>query len=319
MPPTSFATAVASPWMTWGNIRRAMKGVPVTPRRVFGVAFSDAEDSGRHTWVCRAHPGSGGVRVESVDRLCDLPGGEVDRRAAFRALVAKVLDAPRSAWGLDFAFGLPEAAVERLLGNGPVIDEEGRDPAPAQRRWRALLARVAEAREPASLTVGESPRRTEEGSRVAASRDRSRDLRGLGGVLAPLAAQPHVAVLPHEPLPVLPEGTPSAMRARAPHIYLLEVWPRTLLERLRRQELQSVAGADVTSEAGRDEVVRGLVAASLVRPMAQRTRRAFAADDSGRSLDALLCAVGAWRGYREADHAALCADPRTGLEGHLYP
>jgi len=56
-------------------------------------------------WVCRAHPGADGIRVESVERLADLPGGEADPAGAARSLVGKIRDAPRSAWGFDAPFG----------------------------------------------------------------------------------------------------------------------------------------------------------------------------------------------------------------------
>jgi len=91
-----------------------MNGVPVAPRRVFGVTLAAGDDCGDRTWVCRAHPGSGGIRVESVVPLSRLPGGEVDPGGACSSLVAKVMEAPRSAWGFDFAFGLGEDGDDGL-------------------------------------------------------------------------------------------------------------------------------------------------------------------------------------------------------------
>jgi len=91
-------------------------GVPVSPRRIFGVDFSGANDAGRHTWICRAHPGRDGIRVESVDPLMDLPGGARGRQEALRSLVPKVLEAPRSAWGFDFPFALPMDVLKALVG-----------------------------------------------------------------------------------------------------------------------------------------------------------------------------------------------------------
>ena len=91
-----------------------MTGVPVSPRRVFGVDFSGANDAGRHIWICRAHPGSDGIRVASVDPLMDLPGGARGREEALRSLVQKVLEAPRSAWGFDFPFALPMEVLTAL-------------------------------------------------------------------------------------------------------------------------------------------------------------------------------------------------------------
>jgi len=93
-----------------------MTGVPVSPRRVFGVDFSAAIDAGRHIWVCRAHPGSDGIRVESVDPLVELPGGARGRDEALQALAQKVLEAPRSAWGFDFPFALPMGVLTATEG-----------------------------------------------------------------------------------------------------------------------------------------------------------------------------------------------------------
>ena len=92
-----------------------MSLVPVSPRRVFGVDFSAAGDAGKHIWVCRAHPGADGIRIESVDPLTELPGAMVQRDDALRALVQKVIESPRSAWGFDFSFALPAAVLETLL------------------------------------------------------------------------------------------------------------------------------------------------------------------------------------------------------------
>jgi len=66
----------------------------------------DGVGHGTHDiWVCRAHPGSGGIRIESIERLIDLPGGVPEAKAAACSLVAKVREAPRSAWGFDAPFG----------------------------------------------------------------------------------------------------------------------------------------------------------------------------------------------------------------------
>ena len=91
-----------------------MSPVPVSPRRVFGVEFSGARDAGRHIWICRAHPGNNGIRVESIDPLSELPGGVIEREVALQALVQKVTESSRSAWGLDFSFGLPKAVLDVL-------------------------------------------------------------------------------------------------------------------------------------------------------------------------------------------------------------
>lgn len=87
-----------------------MLGVSPAPRRVFGVHVAGTAAAHHDIWVCRAHPGSEGIRVESIERLADLPGGAADPPGAGRSLVGKIREAPRSAWGFDAAFGAADDA-----------------------------------------------------------------------------------------------------------------------------------------------------------------------------------------------------------------
>lgn len=162
-----------------------MSGVPVAPRRVFGVTLAAGDDCGDRTWVCRAHPGSEGIRVESVEPLSRLPGGALDPAGACRSLVAKVLEAPRSAWGFDFAFGDPIGGEDTLRRTD---------------RERGLPGSRSE-------------------TRIETTR------LGQRAILAPLRGQPEVVVLPFDPLPREVDGMPAAMRARVASTYVLEVAP----------------------------------------------------------------------------------------------
>lgn len=90
-----------------------MLGVSIAPRRVFGVHVNGLGEGTHDIWVCRAHPGSSGIRIESIERFVDLPGGVPDAAGAARALVGKICEAPRSAWGFDAPFGVATA------GSGP--------------------------------------------------------------------------------------------------------------------------------------------------------------------------------------------------------
>lgn len=249
-----------------------MIGVPVPPRRVFGVALSAAGDAGDRTWVCRATPGADGIRVESVDRLVDLPGGIGDRAGAYRALVAKVLEAPRSVWGFDAPFGTAEKPSE------PRKTDTSVDP-PVTGRPSDLAAVVQRL------------------------------------LLDPLQGHRPVVILPIDALPVLPAGAPPAMVARAPSTYVLEVGPERVLGRLA-SESGSDALALITEAPGREAVLRELVAAAQVRPLARALRTRIGSDP--RAFDALLCAVAAWRGYRTADHGLLHADPAFREQGYRY-
>lgn len=280
-------------------------------------------DGGRRTWVCRAHPGEDGVRVESVDRLDDLPGGFEGFDAASRSLVAKILDAPRSVWGLDFAFALPlaahGAAVKRSLAGG-VAD-------PISADWRMSLDRVLELTEEADLEPACDPDSLSAWSRGATSpgsgvrqEDLRRALRGIAGVLVPLLARSSVVVLPMDPLPVIPAGTPPAMAARAPSIFVLEVDAFRRLAAGDRADPARDGGAhedaEIDSHEARSAALETLHAEGMVRPM-QRALRLRIAEDPGALL-ATSAAAGAWHGFRSVDHASARRDPRLSGQGYPY-
>jgi hypothetical protein len=171
-------------------------------------------------WVCRAHPGADGIRVESLERLLDLPGGVPDGAGAARALVDKIRDAPRSAWGFSAAFGRP----------GPNPDAAG--------------------------IAGRPSRRTETDHGLAARPD----VAGAWmreGVLQPLAAASHVCVLPLDQLPLVTPGMPAAMVAGAATTYLLEVAPDALATALTSEGVD--LHPDAPREALRELTQYGLV------------------------------------------------------------
>jgi hypothetical protein len=210
-----------------------MTAIAVAPRRTFGVHLADGPDSGLRTWVCRAHPGAAGIRLEGVDPIAELPGGAADSEVASRALVTKILEAQRSAWGFDFAFGLPLGAAG------------GRDTAADRQtdRERGL---------PGPLTVG----------RAEATR------RGMREIVGPLWGNPAVVVLPFDPLPVLAPGTPPAMAARAASIYLLEVSPACLLG-----EIVGAPTLAPEAVEDRARMVRCLVDRGWLRPASRALRQ----------------------------------------------
>jgi hypothetical protein len=229
---------------------------------VFGVHVALTGDT-HAIWVCRAHPGNDGIRVESIERLVDLPGGAESLDGAAEALVTKIAEAPRSAWGFDAPFG---RAPEGRRTDG----ERGVAPAPAEATdWVA------------------------------------------NGVLDPLRSNAQVCVLPLQPAPLITEGMPPEMIARAASTYLLEVSPAALREQLRDEGVSPPAGDPDSRRAG----LRSLAQAAQVRPMARALRERIL-DDGG--LDALLCAVAAWRGYRGYDHGVLHAVPEYAQQGYIY-
>lgn len=110
---------------------------------MFGVHVDGLCDGTHDLWVCRAHPGADGIRIESIERLVDLPGGMPDAAGAARTLVGKISEAPRSAWGFDAPFGDVVGAPQ---GEGRLRRteiERGVDAAPAETgKW--MQARLLE-------------------------------------------------------------------------------------------------------------------------------------------------------------------------------
>lgn len=239
-----------------------MKGLSISPRRVFGVHV--ALDGQSHAiWVCRAHPGNDGIRVESIERLVDLPGGATSLDGAADALVTKISEAPRSAWGFDAPFG--QASEGRRTDR-----DHGVEPHPPEvAEWLSAA------------------------------------------VLDPLRARSQVCMLPLQPAPLITDGMPAEMIARAPSTYLLEVSPQALCTQLSREGTEPPRGNADARRVG----LRNLAGAAQVRPMA-RALRERVLEDGG--LAALLCAVGAWRGYRNHDHGALHTVPEYAEQGYIY-
>ena len=300
-----------------------MTPVPVSPRRVFGVDFSGARDAGRSIWICRGHPGPEGVRVESVDPLADLPGGAVDRRAALHALVQKVLEAPRSAWGFDFSFGLPRQIAARLAPAGTIERwEDQLDAVASLEDADVFRARCREVRSESELR-----RATDEEASTPFSPYNLRVYRqtfhGMSEVLQPLRGHSEVAVLPFDPLPAIVEEQAAQLPANVPapgqlpHVYVMEVCPASVLTALGYPRKGYKGGGSEETERRRS-LLRRLVDDGLVRPMARALRGRIVDGSAGDGLDALLAAVGAWRGCREYDHAALRTDPRYSVEGFVY-
>ena len=254
--------------------------------------------------MCRGHPGADGVRVESVDPLERLPGGAVDRDEAYRSIVGKILEAPRSVWGFDFAFGLPTAeGWEGLSG----------------RNWPQLVAEISlldgpEALETSGLLDSSATRATDPAGRNWSEHAVLEGaFYGITRIVAPLLSRVGVAILPMESLPLLPAGMSPEMVASAPSIYLLEVCSKRLIMALDQVERQPETGE--FDDLG--NLYRRLVAARWLRPLARSLREPITA--GGGALAATLAAVAAWRGYRESDHGALHRDQHYKLEGYAYP
>ena len=298
-----------------------MSPVPVSPRRVFGVEFSGARDAGRHIWICRAHPGNNGIRVESIDPLSELPGGVIEREVALQALVQKVTESSRSAWGLDFSFGLPKAVLDVLAPGVSDYTDQLRVMVSLGKAG-TLLEQCTEVSPSVELR-----RRTDDETSTPFSpynqRTYKQTFHGLTEVLRPLRSLPEVAVLPFDALPQTDRQSGDRLpfnrvaSADMPHIYVMEVCPASVLAKLGYPTHGYRGRSESESEARRG-MLRRLIKDGLMRPMTRAQKGRVIENEHGAALDSIFAAVGAWRGTRDYDHAALRADPMYGLEGFVY-
>lgn len=259
--------------------------------------------------------------MESVDPLRQLPGGAVDLVPALQALVRKVIESPRSAWGFDFPFALPRAVA--ALGQSIPTDD-----------FNAGVAAVAACRTAEEFRrrcMSASPgvelrRRTD---REAATPFSPYNLRlfkqtfhGIVDVLQPLRGRSEVAVLPVDSLPAPAKpGERLAFNRRAtgsvPHVYLMEVCPASVLRALG-YPARGYKGASTDRAERRHAILQRLTADRFVRPAPRTLRSRIVEERNGDAIDAVLAAVGAWRGYRSYDHGKLRDVPEYATEGFVY-
>jgi hypothetical protein len=97
----------------------------------------------------------------------------------------------------------------------------------------------------------------------------------------------------------------------------MEVCPASVLTALHLPA-QGYKGNDGEAAAKRHSIFGHLAGNGLVRPARRALRNRIVEEPEGNALDAVLAAVGAWRGYRGYDHSELRADPEYGVEGFVY-
>jgi hypothetical protein len=276
---------------------------------VYGVDFSGAKLAGRTTWLARLVPaGRGGKRLRLVEltslaRLCGS-----DRRAdALAALVRTVAESERALWAINFPFGFP---IEVM---------------PAGWRWADQFGFLAEWGEDAYASGVECLRRAKQfGGPMHVRRQTDREERtpfdayhyriiyqtfhGMRDVLGPLRSWPRTAILPFQT-----RRLPTALRV------VVESCPASTLKRLGlpHHNYKQPAGGPLSRKCRRTRraILAGL--APLVR-IGDGFRLRVMRDAGADALDAILSGVGAWRCWREYDHAALGRHPRYSREGRHY-
>jgi hypothetical protein len=276
---------------------------------IYGVDFSGARLAGRTTWVARMEPIGKArralrvVELSRVTRLCRSP----QRSEVMRALVRMIGESEQALWALNFPFGLPVEVMARdcrWAGQFDFLAEWGEDAYGAGveclRRARALggpghIRRLTDAQE---LTPFDAYH----------YRIIYQTFYGMRDVLGPLRLRRRTAILPFQ----------HRRLARALRV-VVEACPASTLKRLGlpHQNYKQPAGGRLTHKRRRTRraILAGLAGWVEIN---DRLRRRIMRDGGADGLDAVLAGLGAWRCWREYDHAAIGRHPRYSREGRHY-
>jgi hypothetical protein len=279
---------------------------------VYGVDFSGARQAGRTIWIARTEPRARGrlalVALDRLDTLC----GTAERAVCLAELVRLVNTSRDALWGIDCPFGLP---LELFPPGAPWGDQfaflngYGDD---AYRCGMECIARTK--RLPAGPLRSALHCRRQTDLDVKAPFDAFhyrmvyQTFFGLRDVVQPLSATPGTAVLPFQY-----RKLPRARRVA------VECCPASVLKKhgLPHQNYKQPKGGPLTRlrRTTRHAILAGL--GKWIR-IGNRHRRAIMRNPGGDALDAVLAAVGAFHGFREADHDAIAHHPRFPREGRMY-
>jgi hypothetical protein len=283
--------------------------VPGMIETVYGVDFSGARLAGRTTWVARMEPTGARrralrlVALSQAARLCRSPR----RPDVLPALVEMIGGSEGALWALNFPFGLPiEVMAEgcRWAGQLEFLAEWGEDAYAAGveclRRARALggpwhIRRLTDVEERTPFDPYHY-------------RIIYQTFYGMRHVLGPLRSRAGMAILPFQ----------HRRLARARRV-VVEACPASTLKRmgLPHQNYKQPAGGRLTPRRRR---TRHAILAGLVGwvEISAGQRLQLMRDGGADGLDAVLAGVGAWRCWREYDHAAVGRHPRYSREGRHY-
>ena len=286
--------------------RRYGWAVPFVPRIVVGVDFSGAKLAGKTAWLAWCGVAGGGVPLKllRLKRLGEVAGDD-ERSAALAWLVREVLDSRAALWGFDFPFGLPIElmgdvvpgqfdAVRAWDGGAYAFGLHCLDKA-RREHGRGHMRRLTDVEEKAPFDAYHY-------------RIIYQTFHGMRDVLAPLAAARRTAVLPLQ----------YAKLGRAARV-VVEACPSSTLKRLGlpHQNYKQPGGrlVDDLRRKTRRAIFAGLRPWVDVSP---HLRRKAMRDPGGDALDAILAAVGAWRGWTLLDHAQVRRHPRYRREGLIF-
>jgi hypothetical protein len=276
---------------------------------VYGVDFSGARLAGKTTWLAKMEPV--GLRRRSLrlvelsplSRLCR----SSERSDVLQALVAMIHHSEGALWALNFPFGLPIEVMadgSRWAGQFDFLAGWGEDAYAAGveclRRARALggpmhIRRLTDVEERTPFDAYHY-------------RIIYQTFYGMRDVLGPLRRLARTAILPFQ----------YRRLGRALRV-VVEACPASTLKRmgLPHQNYKQPAGGPLTRRRRRTRraILEGLSGCVNISA-ADRLR--IMRDGGADGLDAVLAGVGAWRCWREYDHAAIGRQPRYSREGRHY-
>lgn len=279
---------------------------PVKFRSIYGVDFSGAKLAGENTWIARLVPRRRSYELVELWRLRSLCG-TAEREPALAHLVKLVAASQDALWGMDFPFGLP---VE-VVADGASWAEQLR----WVRQWCRGAYALGEECVRRALALGKPMhirRTTDQEAKTPFDCYHYRIIfqtyHGMRDVLAPLSAVRGTAILPFHY-----RRLPSARRV------IVESCPGSTLKRLGlpHQNYKQAEGGPLTRRRRntRHEILSALSAHIAISPGQRRT---IMRNAGGDALDAVIAALGALHGWRDADHQFIVRHARYRREGRLY-
>ena len=274
--------------------------------RIYGVDFSGAKLAGENIWIACLRPARSKfelIELSQLRRLCGTP----DREPALAHLVKLVASSKKALWGMDFPFGLP---IE-IFDSGT--------------RWSDQLRWVSGCKDGAYALGEECVRRASAlGGSMHIRRTTDTEARtpfdcyhyriiyqtfhGMRDVLAPLLATKGIAILPFQ-----------YRRLSYAQRGIVEACPSSTLKRLGlpHQNYKQPQGGPLSANRlrTRRQIIAGLRQSVLI---SDGHARVIMRNSGGDALDAVIAALGAISGWKQADHRSIRRHPRYVLEGRLY-
>jgi hypothetical protein len=279
---------------------------------VYGVDFSGAKQAGHNIWIARTEPRARGrLALVALDRLAALCG-TAERAVCLAALVRMVNATDSALWGFDCPFGLP---LQLFPDGTPWTDqfaflgEYGDD---AYRCGLECIARTKRLPDSPLRTALHCRRQSDADAKAPFDAFHYRMIYqtffGMRDLVRPLAVTPGTAVLPFQY-----RKLPRAKRVA------VECCPASVLKKhgLPHQNYKQPKGGPLVPlrRHTRHAILAGL--SRWVR-IGDRHRRTIMRNPGGDALDAVIAAVGALHGVREADHAVIARHDRFPREGRMY-